>query len=358
MRYILFIILILFPIVVSSASADISISADNIRFSKEILVSGDKIRLYSRIQNIGDVDVSGFVTFFQGTTLLGNSQVISVLKGGFPEEVYIDFTVPSGAFNIRAEIQGTVPTDTNLQNNTAITGMFEPVHDQDIDGVIDGKDNCASLVNADQKDTDADGLGDLCDEDDDNDGLSDEVEAELGSKPIQKDTDADGVVDKKDAFPNDAKQTNLSETFSKIVNQVVEDLKKAEETIVVEEEESQFSVEPLTFSPHTVFGYSHDSWNTFTFSLVGPIDESSQYEWTFGDGTKSNKINVTHTYKKSGAYSVTLTKTGESGLSEKESTTVLVPFFTLQNVFVDVLIGLLVVLLATGVFTFWKLNKK
>ena len=80
--------------------------------------------------------------------------------------------------------------------------------DGDADGIEDSLDNCAATSNADQLDTDNDGLGDVCDTTDesadaDGDGLSDDIELELGLDPQNPDTDADGVPDGTDQFPND-----------------------------------------------------------------------------------------------------------------------------------------------------------
>lgn len=67
--------------------------------------------------------------------------------------------------------------------------------DSDGDGVCDNVDNCPLVANANQLDTDGDGMGDACDPDDDNDGLSDAFELSIGTDPLKKDTDGDGISD-------------------------------------------------------------------------------------------------------------------------------------------------------------------
>lgn len=68
----------------------------------------------------------------------------------------------------------------------------------DIDG--DGwgdetQDNCVGVRSNDQTDTDRDGQGDVCDADDDNDGLDDIDEPTHGTDPLNPDTDGDGLLD-------------------------------------------------------------------------------------------------------------------------------------------------------------------
>jgi len=66
--------------------------------------------------------------------------------------------------------------------------------DDDNDGVLDDKDNCPLVKNADQSDADGDDEGDACDPDDDNDGVDDTKDnCPLVANPTQQDTDADGL---------------------------------------------------------------------------------------------------------------------------------------------------------------------
>ena len=56
-------------------------------------------------------------------------------------------------------------------------------------------DNCPTTVNTNQNNFDLDPAGDACDDDDDNDALSDTVEAQLGTNPFDVDSDDDTMPD-------------------------------------------------------------------------------------------------------------------------------------------------------------------
>ncbi len=111
--------------------------------------------------------------------------------------------------------------------------------DIDLDGIADKDDNCVGTANTDQLDTDGDGAGDVCDPDDDNDGIDDELDCEPLNADIAlqpgdacddglettlndtinsdcictgaSDTDADGIRDEEDNCP--AMANPLQEDF-------------------------------------------------------------------------------------------------------------------------------------------------
>jgi uncharacterized repeat protein (TIGR01451 family) len=108
---------------------------------------------------------------------------------------------PSGLFNISlqgvdlADPTGTaIPVDQVQVATVAISSICPT--DTDGDGIPDATDNCPSVFNPSQFDTDGDGLGDACDPDIDNDGVPNAVDnCPSVANPGQEDFNANGVGD-------------------------------------------------------------------------------------------------------------------------------------------------------------------
>ncbi len=327
-------LLVLAPLSVRAVSSDLGINARDITFSKPLL-AGERVRLYGEVRNFGTEDVSGYVTFFQGSLPIGDSQVVSVRAGGQAEDVYVDFTVPNGAFNVRAEIRGTDPGDQNPSNDVAMTGLFEPKLDADRDGVVDGTDNCPSVANANQNDLDADKIGDACDPDIDN----------------------DGVLNGADAYPYDQSKSKVPVVVAPVVTPVVSApavrpaqtvsapaKKPAAKTPVVAPVKADAVPEvvapellafepsqPLATSPKAVFTSERTAWNAFRFAVSSPEATGELLAWNFGDGATSVARETSHSYRRPGTYVVTLALTDTSGKIATDQMTVRVPFFTFKN---------------------------
>jgi len=272
------------------------------------------------------------------------------LGNSAPEEVYVDFVVPSSSFNLRAEIQGTNPEDTYTENNFALTGTFEPVFDDDGDGVLNEDDNCSTTANANQKDTDHDGNGDVCD----------------------SDRDGDDIANEEDVYPDDPnrfeepKEEELVEeevvssttTPSTLAQQIVENMQETFEQVVSslpgeEGEEGWESAAPLTSSPQAVFTLERFSWKTYQFEALTLEEEGVVMTWDFGDGVTSQKRSVEHTFSASGAYEVSLRITNDQGVLSEDEVLLNIPFWTLENPWVQ---GILACLVGGGVLGAWALH--
>lgn len=329
---------VVFPMQVYAFSSDLGISASNIHFSEDDLYAGETVRLYATVRNHGVVDVSAKVIFYQGAVLIGSSQMVSVLADGGSDDVYVDYRIPRGTFNIRAVIQGQDPVDENPANNEAITGLFTSILDADRDGVLDQDDNCENDGNPDQADADVDGMGDVCDADPypQEEPRGNNVDAAMASNASQSED-----MDQYANAQTRASDAPLGEVIpAPSVGTVLTSTPSSEVFIAADDVNIQapapspglFGFGILAISPHAQFSYRQLDWRTYEFQALQSEGKGSvTYAWDFGDGATSMQQSLTHAFPDAGHYVVTLAVLDEGGAFVSDAQMFDVSFFHLRN---------------------------
>ncbi|TCK18893.1 subtilase family protein [Thiogranum longum] len=128
-------------------------------------------------------------TVFTGTSA-SSSHVAGAAALLFAQKAFCSLSVS----DMRNDLVGSAE-DVSIPGFDFRTGNGRISLDADGDGFNHDTDNCVIIANLSQLDTDGDQLGDACDTDDDNDGLTDVAEAGIGTDPLAADTDIDGLID-------------------------------------------------------------------------------------------------------------------------------------------------------------------
>jgi len=188
--------------------------------------------------------------------------------------------------NTDKNIDGKTVLDTLFKLNGKVNCMFN--NDYDCDGLDNAKDNCPTTYNPSQKDTDNDGIGDVCDDDIDGDTIKNPIGIvdEEGKIDISKWTkDMDNCLFVVNTGQEDTNQNSIGDVCETMGNQI---------GIYISMDKLEGSA-PLT--------------TAFTAVSKGNVNE---VDWDFWDGTQGQWTPITHTFISPGMYNVKATAKGNS----------------------------------------------
>ncbi len=186
--------------------------------------------------------------------------------------------------NTDKNIDGKSVLETLFKINGKVNCAFN--NDYDCDSVKNTKDNCPNVYNPNQKDTDKDGIGDVCDDDIDGDGIKNPV----------------GIVDD-EGNVDIAKRTKDMDNCLFVVNTGQDDTDK---------DRIGDACENMTDQIGIYISIDQIQWNaplTIRFNAM-TSGEIKDVTWDFGDGTQGRGTSIAHTFVTPNMYTVQATAKG------------------------------------------------
>ena len=114
----------------------------------------------------------------------------------------------------------------------------------------------------------------------------------------------------------------------------------------------------LHVSPKASFVYFLEKWKTYHFRALLTDDETGTLQWDFGDGVTSAQKEISHTFRRTGSHSVSLSVTDREGNTVVDTEEVEISFFHLANPYIQLLIALLVLFILTLLAVAFKKRKR
>ena len=150
------------------------------------------LQMGSYVTDEDDANDGSLTWSFVTPPAVPTGMIISNTSGSYGELSWTPGQSTEGTYSITVQV-----ADSGADGALPDTVTFDVIVarlDTDADTVADYNDNCPNDANTDQLNTDGDAFGNVCDDDDDGDGISDSVETSNGLDPLD-DADAAGDLD-------------------------------------------------------------------------------------------------------------------------------------------------------------------